>query len=391
VASRFTYLDNAATTAVRPEALEAMLPFLGPQGTGNPSSLHRHGRAARAAVEQARRTVAAALGVEPNEVVFTSGGTEADNLAVVGAALAARAQGRAFRVAVSAVEHKAVLDAAHFVEHLGGEAIILPVSATGIVDAAALDAALARGVAVVSVMWVNNEVGFVQRVADLAARCRAAGARFHTDAVHALGKVPVSLRDTVIDLLAISGHKIGAPQGVGALVVRDRRSIEPLFHGGGQQLGLRPGTENVPGIVAFARAVELAVAEQPEASGRLAALRDQLEQRLLNLIPDAVIHAWHAERAPHISALSIPGTPSETVLMHLDVAGIACSAGSACRSGEGGSSHVLAALDVPAELAAGMLRFSFGPESTPADVDAAIEVLPGIVARVRALATVLAR
>ena len=368
-----------------------MVPFLEPQSVGNPSSLHRHGRAARAAVEQARRAIAAALGVEPNQVVFTSGGTEADNLAIVGAALAARARGRPVRTAVSAIEHKAVLDAAHFVEQLDGEAIILPVRATGTLDLAALDAALAWGVAVVSVMWVNNEVGLVQRVGDLAARCRAAGARFHTDAVQALGKVPVSLRDTPIDLLSLSGHKIGAPPGVGALVVRDRHAIEPLFHGGGQQLGLRPGTENVPGIVALGRAVELAVAEQSHESRRLGALRDELERRVLALFPDAVIHAWHAERAPHISAFSIPGAPSETMLMHLDLAGVACSAGSACRSGEGGSSPVLAALDVPTELAAGMLRFSFGVASTPDDVDAAIEALSEVVARVRALATVLAR
>ncbi|HXQ29173.1 MAG TPA: cysteine desulfurase family protein [Gemmatimonadales bacterium] len=389
MALRFTYLDNAATTAVRPEAFEAMRPFLG-RDFGNPSSMHRFGRAARAAVEHARRAVAAALGAEPNQVFFTSGGTEADNLAVIGGALAARTRGGPFRVAVTALEHKAVLDAAHFVEHLGGEAVVLPVSETGL-DLDALDAALAHGVAVVSVMWVNNEVGVIQSVDRLAVRCRQAGAQFHTDAVQAVGKVPVSLRDTDIGLLSLSGHKIGAPQGTGALLVRDRRAIEPLLHGGGQQFGVRPGTENVPGIVALGKAVELAVAEQADLTERLRALRDDLEQRLLALAPDAVIHGSRAERAPHISTVSIPGTDSGTMLMHLDLAGIACSAGSACRTGDTTGSHVLAALGVPPELATGVLRFSFGRDNTAADVDAAISALPGAIGRVRALASALQR
>src|SRR5579884_4050354 len=216
--ARVVYLDHAATTAVRPEVLEAMLPYLGPEAFGNPSSPHRVGRAARAAVEEAKRAVAAALGVEPHEVIFTSGGTEADNLAVLGAALAARARGGPFRVAVSAIEHKAVLGAAHAVESLGGEAIVLPVSPAG-------------GVAVVSVMWVNNEVGVIQPIARLAERCREAGTCFHADAVQAFGKVPMPLGDAGPALLAISGHKIGAPKGVGALVVRDRRAVAAILHG----------------------------------------------------------------------------------------------------------------------------------------------------------------
>lgn len=261
---RYSYLDHAATTAVRPEVLDAMMPFLTPPGVGNPSSLHRAGRAARASVEQARHTVASVCGVEPRHVIFTSGGTEADNLAVVGAAFAARARGRPFRVAISAVEHKAVLDAAGYVERLGGERIVLPIGPTGVVDQDALDAALTRGVALVSVMWVNNEVGLVQPVAELAQRCAQAEVPFHTDAVQAIGKLPVSIQGTGIGLLSLSGHKIGAPQGIGALIVRERRMLAPLLHGGGQQLGLRPGTENVPGIVAFAKAVELAASEQSE-------------------------------------------------------------------------------------------------------------------------------
>src|SRR6266550_7671317 len=267
---RTVYLDNAATTPVRPEVLEA------------------------------KRTIAEALGAEPNQVIFTSGGTEADNLAVIGAALAARAHGGPFRVAVSAIEHKAVLAAAHAVTHLGGEEIILPVSASGVVEEEALADALRRGVAVVSVMWVNNEVGVVQPVARLAARCREAHVCFHSDAVQAFGKIPVSLADVGCTLLTISGHKIGAPKGVGALVVRDRHAVEAIIHGGGQQFGIRPGTENVPGIVGLAKAVELAADEQADLAPCVRSLRDELERRLLEVVPDAVINGWQAERAPHV-------------------------------------------------------------------------------------------
>jgi cysteine desulfurase len=391
MAKHLVYLDNAATTAVRPEVRDAMLPLLGSEEFGNPSSAHAFGRAARAAVEAAKRTIATALEAEPNQIIFTSGGTEGDNLAVVGAALASRARGGPFRVAVSAVEHKAVLAAAHFVAELGGEERILPVNTAGVVDEAALEAAVAAGVGVVSVMWVNNEVGTVQPVARLAARCRDAGVVFHSDAVQAFGKVPVSFRESGCALLTISGHKLGAPKGIGALVVRDRRVVAPIVHGGGQQFGLRPGTENVPGIVALAKAVELAAAERETLAARLTALRDEFERRLLAVVPDAVINAWHAPRAPHVSNVSIPGTDSEALLMHLDLAGIACSSGSACTTGMVEPSHVLTAMGVPPELSAGALRFSFGRGNSAEDVDAVIGAFPKIVEKVRALAAVLHR
>src|SRR5207244_3883160 len=252
MAKRLVYLDNAATTPVRPEVLEAMLPYLGKDAFGNPSSPHRFGRAARAGVEEAKRTIALALGVEPGHVIFTSGGTEADNLAVIGSALAARDRGGPFRVAVTATEHKAVLAAAHAVKHLGGDEVVLPVDASGVVDEAAVP--------------------------------------FHTDAVQAIGKVPVALRDIGCTLVTISGHKIGAPKGIGALIVRDRHAVEAIIHGGGQQFGLRPGTENVPGIIGLGRAVELAAHEQTEFAARVRALRDDLDRRLLDVFPDAVIN-----------------------------------------------------------------------------------------------------
>ncbi|HYK82496.1 MAG TPA: cysteine desulfurase family protein [Gemmatimonadales bacterium] len=391
MSKRVVYLDSAATTPVRPEVLEAMLPYLGAAAFGNPSSAHRFGRTARAGVDEAKRSIAAVLGAEPGQVIFTSGGTEADNLAVIGCALAARERGGPFRVAVSAIEHKAVLAAAHAVTHWGGEEIALPVTASGVVEEDALSEALERGVAVVSVMWVNNEVGAIQPVARLAGRCRAAGVPFHTDAVQAFGKLPVSCDDVDCTLLTLSGHKIGAPKGIGALVVRDRAAVEAILHGGGQQFGLRPGTENVPGIVGLGKAVELAAAEQAAFARRVAALRDDLERRLLEIVPDAVINGWQAERAPHVSNVSIPGTDSEALLMHLDLAGIACSSGSACSTGAVEPSHVLTAMGVPRELGVAALRFSFGKDNTTEDVATVVAAVPKIVEKVRALAAVLHR
>lgn len=384
------YLDNAATTPIRPEVLEAMEPFLAGGVFGNPSSAHRFGREARAGVHEARLKIAAAVGAEPNQIVFTSGGTEADNLAVVGTALAARAQGRPFRVAVSAIEHKAVLAAAHWVEALGGEMITLPVNGGGRVNLGALDAALARGVAVVSVMWVNNEVGLVQDVAAVAERCQAVGTPFHTDAVQALGKIPCTV-PAGCTLLTLSGHKIGAPKGIGALVVRDKKCLHALIHGGGQQSGIRPGTENVAGIAALGRAVELAAAEVADFGRTVGALRQDFERRLLEAVPDAQVNGNGAPRAPHVTNVSIPGTDSEAMLMHLDLAGIACSSGSACSTGSVEPSHVLTALGVPWDRAIAALRFSFGKQNTMADVEYVAEQLPAMVGKVRQLAGVLGR
>jgi len=392
---RLVYLDHAATTPVRPEVREAMLPFLGGGGEafGNPSSPHRFGRAARAGIEQARRAIAAALDADPNQVIFTSGGTEADNLAVIGAALAARSRGRPFRVAVSAIEHKAVLAAAQFVADLGGEMLTLPVDHGGLVDPAGVLEACARGAALISVMWVNNEIGVLEPIRELARATREAGpdVAFHSDAVQALGKVPVAFRESGCALLSISGHKIGAPKGVGALLVRDRRAVMPLLHGGGQQFALRPGTENVPGIVALGKAVELAVRERAELALRLAALRDQLERGIVAAVPDAVVHAARSPRAPQTLSVSIPGIDSEAMLMHLDMAGIACSSGSACSTGAVEPSHVLSAMGVPHDLGVATLRFSFGRENTAEDVDTVLATLPRIVEKVRGLTAELRR
>jgi cysteine desulfurase len=385
------YLDHAATTPVRPEVLEAMMPYLTDHSFGNPSSAHRFGRAARAGIEQARRQIAEALGAEPSQVIFTSGGTEADNLSIVGAALAARERGASMCAVVSAIEHKAVLAAAHAVCNLGGREVLLPVDRSGVLDLDALDRVLTEAPAVVSVMWVNNEVGVLQPVGEIADRCRQANVIFHTDAVQAVGKLSVSLERLCCTLLTISGHKIGAPKGIGALIVRDRKAIEAILHGGGQQFGIRPGTENVAGAVALGRAVQLAAAEQAALSERLRQLRDALGKRLKATVPDLVIMAEQSERAPHLLNVAVPGADSEALLMHLDLGGVAASSGSACSTGAVEPSHVLIAMGVPRDLALGAIRFSFGRESTMEDVDRAVEVVPAVLAKVRKLAGVLWR
>jgi cysteine desulfurase len=384
------YLDHAATTPIHPEVRAAMLPYLDAT-FGNPSSAHAFGRAARAGLDQARSEIAAAVGCEAREVIFTSGGTEADNLAVVGAALAASHRGHPRLVAVSCLEHKAVLAAAHAVSALGGDEVVLPVDSTGTLDLQALDAALTRRPAVVSVMWVNNETGVVQPMAEIAARCQAAGVPLHCDGVQAFGKLAVNLQHLPISLFTLSGHKIGAPKGIGALVVRGRDLVEAIIHGGGQQFGIRPGTENVAGAVALGRAAALAAKEQAEEAERLASLRDALEARLLATVPELTVVAQRSVRAPHILAVCVAGADSEAMLMHLDMAGIAASGGSACSTGAVEPSHVLVALGVPRELALGALRFSFGHGSSMADVERVAEALPKIAGRVRRLSASLGR
>jgi cysteine desulfurase len=384
------YLDHAATTPVRPEVLEAMLPFL-QTAWGNPSSAHRMGRSAKAGLEQAKRETAEALGVEPNQVIFTSGGTEADNLAIIGAGLAAQAAGRPMHVVTTAIEHKAALAAAHAVKRLGGHETILPVDRRCLLDLAALDAVLAEHPALVSIMWVNNEIGVVQPMAEIGARCSAAGVPLHSDAVQAFGKLPIDMAAIGCQLLSISGHKIGAPKGIGALIVRDRKIIEAILHGGGQQFGIRPGTENVAGAVALGRAALLASRELDDHAKRMLVLRDTLEQRLREAVPDLYINGHDAPRAPHVLSVSIPGAEAEALLMHLDLAGICVSGGSACSTGAVEPSHVLTAMGIDPTLSLTTLRFSLGHETTAADIDRVAEVFPGVVARVKGLGVALGR
>lgn len=385
------YLDHAATTPVRPEVLEAMLPYLGRDRFGNPSSAHQVGRTARAGLELARQQVADALGAAPGEVFFTSGGTEANNLAIIGPALAAQQAGRPALVAVAATEHKSTLAAAHAVAELGGSEQVIPVTSSGLVRPEAITAALALRPSVVSVMWVNNETGVIQPIEAIARSCAAAGSAFHSDLVQGFGKLPLSLAETDVTFATISGHKIGAPKGIGALIVRDRGRLVPLIHGGGQQGGLRPGTENIAGAVALGRAAVLAVREQAAEAARLDRLRGELLQRIRAALPDVVVAGEGAPHAPHILNLLVPAADGEALLMHLDLAGIAASGGSACASGAVEASHVLLAMGHPRELAGGAVRLSLGRETSPADIEQAAVALPAVVERVRRIAVVLGR
>lgn len=384
------YLDHAATTPVRPEVREAMLPYLGGELFGNPSSGHRQGRAVRAGVEQARREVAEALSVSPDEVVFTSGGTEADNLAVIGACQRARSLGRPMSAAVAATEHKAILAAAHEVKHLGGEEIILPVDGDGLLDLPALDLALSHRPTIVSVMAVNNETGVMQPIGEIARRCSVAGILFHSDLVQAFGRVPLPDISS-IDLATISAHKIGGPKGVGALIVRDRSALEPLQHGGSQQRGVRPGTENVAGIIGLGRAAALASQELAQHHRRLVQLRDELLARIRETVTDVRVTGENAPRAPHILNIQVAGADGEALLAQLDLAGVAASGGSACSTGSVEPSHVLTAMGIPRDSAIGAIRLSLGRDTSSADVGFAAEVLSTAVEKSRKLAHALGR
>jgi cysteine desulfurase len=381
------YLDHAATTPVRPEVLEAMLPFFGPR-FGNPSSMHRWGRDARTALDEARERVARCLGASADEICFTSGGTEADNIAILGAWRVRRNEGRNAIVS-SPIEHKAVLGAVHQAAHEGADERLCDVSELGVVERDSFDSLLGDDTAIASVMWVNNEIGTVQPVAELAQLAKAKGALFHTDAVQAFGKIAIDAKSVPFDVLSVSGHKIGAPKGIGAVFIRRGTVVEPLFHGGTQDRGRRPGTENVAAIIGFARAAELAVAEREEEWSRLEQLRNRLEEAILARVPDAMVHGRGApQRAPHVLNVSVPGTDSESMLMALDLRGIACSAGSACQSGSVSPSHVLSAIGVPPQLASAALRMSLGALSTDADIDRVTEVFPALVAKARGVAPV---
>ena len=377
------YLDHAATTPVRREVVEAMEPFFGPR-FGNPSSVHRWGREARAALDEARERVARCLGAKPDEICFTSGGTEADNLAVLGPLRSQQAKGRSAIVSTP-IEHKAVLATVHHAVHHGATERMLDVTSDGVVDLSSLDRALDDAVAVCTVMWVNNEVGTIQPVPEIAERVKACGGVMHTDAVQAFGKLDFSLKNVPVDLLTISGHKIGAPKGAGAVFIRRGTKIDPMFHGGSQDRGRRPGTENVAAAVALARAAELAVEERETECARLKALREQLEEGLLSRIPDAVIHGRGAPRASHIVNISVPGTDSESLLMALDLKGIAASGGSACSSGSISPSHVLVAMGVSPELAGAAVRMSLGALTTDESINRVVEVFPALVQKARQL------
>lgn len=386
---RAVYLDHASTTPMRPAAVEALTAALA--HAGNPSSLHTAGRAARRTVEEARERLGAALGARPSEVVWTAGGTEADNLAVKGLFWARRtADARRRRLLVSAVEHHAVLDPAFWMaEHAGAELVLLPVDADGVVEVEALREELERhpeAAALVSVMWANNEVGALQPVEEVVALAHRHGVPVHVDAVQAVGQVPVDLAACGADALTVSGHKVGGPGSTGALLVRRGLDLTPVLHGGGQERGVRSGTLDAPLLASFAVAVEAAVEEREAFAARVASLRDDLVRRVQDAVPGAVLRgpADPARRLPANAHLTFTGCEGDSLLYLLDAAGVEVSTGSACQAGVPRPSHVLLAMGVGEDGARGALRFSLGRTSTPADVDAVLDVLPGAVERARA-------
>jgi cysteine desulfurase len=380
------YLDHAATTPLRPEVLAAMEPFFGPR-FGNPSSTHRWGREARTALDEARERVARCLGANADEICFTSGGTEGDNLAILGAWRMLKANGRT-AIVTSPIEHKAVLQAVHQAAKEGAEERFLRVEPSGVTTLDSARSTVGSDTALCSVMWVNNEIGTIQPIAELAAHAKSVGAIFHTDAVQAFGKVAIDAKKTPFDLLSISGHKIGAPKGIGAMYIRRGTPLEPLFFGGSQDRGRRPGTENVAGAVALATACELALAEHEVEGARLRVLRDRLEAAILAKLPDAIFHGRDAARAPHISSVSVPGTDSESMLMALDLRGIACSGGSACQSGSVGASHVMAALGLNSDIGGAAIRMSLGALTTEESITRVCEIFPALALKARGLANV---
>jgi cysteine desulfurase len=385
---RTVYLDHAATTPMVPAALEAMTSHL--LEVGNPSSLHASGRHARRVVEESRETIAQALGCRPGEVVFTSGGTEADNLAVKGIHWARLAgDPRRTRIVSTAIEHHAVLDPLDWLRDSEGmEVELLPVDDRGRLVVDALREAVERdpaSVSLVSVMWANNEVGTIQPVDEVVAIAAEHGIPVHTDAIQAVGAVPVDFATSGVDALSLTGHKLGGPYGVGALIVRRELGVTPLMHGGGQERDIRSGTIDTPAIAGFAAAVELAVKEQPSYAVRVGELRDDLVRRVIEVVPDAHLHGDLVNRLPGNAHLGFPDCEGDSLLMLLDARGIECSTGSACSAGVPQPSHVLLAMGCDAEAARHSLRFSLGHSSTQADVDALVEAIGPAVERARAV------
>ncbi|UCF20605.1 MAG: cysteine desulfurase [Gemmatimonadota bacterium] len=378
---RTVYLDYAATSPIRPQVRGAMGPF-NDAAFGNPSSIHAHGRDARVAVEAARRRILGALGVSDGRLIFTGSGTESDNLALLGF-------GRRHpdaRIICSAVEHKAVIAAAAALQARGRQVHSIPVNEHGVLDLQVLEALLSaeERPTLVSVMWANNETGVVQPIERVAALCQARGAILHSDAVQAMGKLDFRLGDTAVQMLSLSAHKLGGPKGIGALVVCGPVELEPLVYGGGQESGLRSGTENVAGIVGFAEAVAVSSAERERESARLHALRDRLEAGLREALPEIVVNGAAApQRLPHITSISIPDVDIESLLTALDLEGVCVSSGSACTTGSVEASHVARAMGLDGDWARNTIRLSLGWGTEAEDIEYVSATLPKLVRRIR--------
>jgi cysteine desulfurase len=374
---RQIYMDYAATTPVRPEVLKAMTPFFDKE-FGNASSIHKWGRDAKEALDQSRAIIAKALGCKESEIIFTSGGTEADNLAIIGAAFANKEKGK--HIITSAIEHPAVLDTCKWLEKQGFDVTYLPVDKCGLVSPKEVENAIREDTVLVSVMHANNEIGTIQPIDEIGKICRTHGVLFHTDAVQTFCHIPIDLIN--IDMFSASSHKIGGPKGVGALFVRSGVRLEPFVHGGGQERGIRSGTENVAGVVGFAKAVELGIKEMKKESERLARLRDVLINSVLK-IENSALTGHPKQRLPNNASFWFKFIEGEALGLSLDDLGIASSTGSACSSKSLEPSHVLLAFGLKAHEAHGSLRLTIGSETTKKDVDYVLKVLPGVVEKLR--------
>jgi cysteine desulfurase len=383
---RRIYLDHAATTPTHPEVVKAMLPYFS-EAFGNPSSIHSYGQEAKGAVEEARTKVAQLIGARSEEIVFTSGGTEADNSVLKGIALANEHKGN--HIITTPIEHPAVLEACKFLEKRGLKITCLPVDKYGLVDPDDVKRVITGKTILISVIHANNEVGTIEPVEEIGEIAREAGVYFHSDAVQTAGHIPVNVDELRVDLLAISGHKLYGPKGVGALYVRKGTRLVSLIHGGEQEKRRRAGTENVPAIVGLGRAVELAGQEMDKEIERQAGLRDKLVKGLMERIDHIRLNGHPRKRLPNNVNISIDFVEGESMLLNLDLEGICASTGSACSSASLEPSHVLLALGLYPEQAHGSLRFTLGRENSEADVERVLDVLPGIVAKLRAMSPLL--
>jgi len=375
------YLDHAATTPLHPEVLQEICQFL-ETTFGNPSSLHFYGRAAKQQLELARKSVADLIGAQPQEIIFTSGGTEADNLAITGVALANMVRGR--HIITSAIEHHAVLNTCKALARKGFDLTVLPVDGDGIVDPSDLKKAIRRDTILITIMHANNEIGTIEPIPELGRIAREYGIIFHTDAVQTAGYIPLNVDDLGVDLLSLSAHKIYGPKGAGALYLRDGVKLSPLIHGGGQEKKCRPGTENLPGIVGFGKAAEVVARDLTRMSSRYKMLCDRLIKGIQERLPDAKLNGHPERRLPHNANFSFRGTKGECLLVGLDQQGIAVSAGAACSSGDARMSHVLEAIGLTPEVGAGTIRMTVGRSNTAEDIDYVIDVLVDLVEKLRA-------
>ena len=379
---RRVYFDNNATTPLAPEVFEAMRPYL-VEDFGNASSIHWYGQRAKAAVETAREHVAKLINARPSEIVFTSGGTESDNASLLGIVEASRSASK--HVITTTIEHQAVLSTARAIEKMGVPVTYVRVGASGVVDPTDVDRAIRPETVLISVMHANNELGAIEPIEEIGRIAREKDIYFHSDAVQSVGKIPVDVEKMGIDLLAISAHKLYGPKGVGVLYLRKGTVIKPLIHGGHDERDRRPGTENVAGIVGLGKAAEIARAHMTEEATRLSTLRDRLEAGILDSVPLATVNGDRAHRMPTTTNIRFAYTEGEGFVIALDLRGIACSTGAACSSGSVEPSHVLTAIGLKPEQARSSIRFSLGRFNTDADVDAALEVLPPVVERLRAV------